>query len=96
MFKSYRSVASIFRHLVTLIGIALLIGCNVRLYSPPAEHNDYEQVDAILNEFQAKLDRGVASDMQVLFPEGYYFSYVLYGLSRVNLGLQGVLRVVAT
>lgn len=90
MFNPLRSFTQAIRTVAISIGILLLISCNVRLYSSPAEQNDYEQIDALLNEFQAKLERGVARNMQVLFPEGYYFSYVLYGLSRVNLGLQGI------
>ncbi|MFC4563205.1 hypothetical protein ACFO4E_15175 [Nocardiopsis mangrovi] len=36
---------------------------------------------------RARLDDGAGERMQALFPEGYLFTHVLYGLTRVNTGV---------
>ena len=41
-----------------------------------------------LRFLRAALDGGAGEEMQALFPEGDYFSHVLYGLAWVNVGLQ--------
>ncbi|MET7337614.1 hypothetical protein [Nonomuraea sp. NPDC005650] len=37
---------------------------------------------------RAALDAGAGDEAQALFPEGYFFSYALYGLTWVELGLR--------
>ncbi|WP_250007464.1 hypothetical protein [Actinoplanes sp. M2I2] len=39
-----------------------------------------------LAHLRSSLESGAAEDAQKLFPEGYFFSYVLYGLAAVDVG----------
>jgi hypothetical protein len=77
-----------------LFGLAVtvpLVILNLRLYH--AEFAGYANgglgSDAVpqLHAIRAALDRGAGSEMQGLFPEGYFFTHALYGLSWVNVGL---------
>lgn len=60
---------------------------NVRLYytTYDPQHTD---VMAQLNFIKSALQQGAGEDTQQLFPEGYFFTHVLYGLAWVNLGLK--------
>lgn len=63
----------------------VVFAVNLRLYTPisgPATHDD---VASHLSYLRGQLDGGLAEDMQQQFPEGYFFSYVLYGLTWVNV-----------
>lgn len=74
------------RAFVIFVTLLLLVS-NVRLIAPttvPAGHSD---VDDHLRFVRGRIDDNLASDMQAYFPEGYFFTYVLYGLSWVNIGL---------
>ncbi|RPJ08796.1 MAG: hypothetical protein EHM28_03330 [Spirochaetaceae bacterium] len=66
--------------------------CNTRLYTPLPDNVDDNKLknDIIpqLNHIRNELDNGMADDMQKLFPEGYFFSYCLYGLSWINISKQ--------
>jgi hypothetical protein len=70
---------------------ALLLILNLRLYH--AEWAGYASgglgADVVpqLYAIRAALERGAGEDMQALFPEGYFFTHALYGLSWVNAGL---------
>ena len=78
------------RKLRLIIGLLLLLiltVCNDRLYSQPPAEPSFAQSQAQLFHLKSELEAGLAEEMQQLFPEGYYFSYVLYGLSAVNIGL---------
>jgi hypothetical protein len=79
-----------FGGLVPLTLIAVL--CNARLYLPAGHVYDAErlrkEVVPQLRFIRGALDRGAAEDMQFLFPEGYFFSYALYGLTWVDVGLR--------
>lgn len=73
--------------------VTLLAGLvNLRLYSPsPLERrSDDVAAEAVsrLEHLRDTLDGGAAEEAQGLFPEGYFFSYELYGLSWVNVGLR--------
>ena len=61
--------------------------CNGRLYAQPEHRPTYDATRAQFTHLRAELDGGLGEQMQRLFPEGYYFSYALYGLSAVNVGL---------
>ena len=83
------------RFLIRILGVALLgwvIWMNLRLYEPPPNQPARDQIPdhatAHLSWLRLRLEQGVGIEMQKLFPEGYYFSYVLYGLSWVELGLR--------
>jgi hypothetical protein len=75
-------------YLLVIIPLSvLLLVINGRLYhtvyTPP-------QADVVpqLRFIRQALDAGTADEMQDLFPEGYFFSHVLYGLAWANLGAQ--------
>lgn len=75
---------------VLLMGVVLFF--NVRLYapSPLAENQDRvpPQLLAQLAANRAALDAGAPAEMQKLFPEGYYFSYLFHGLTWVELAMR--------
>lgn len=75
--------------ILTLIAIA---GA-VRLLAPAtASDQDREPpgVRAQLAFLRAELESGADTEAQQLFPEGYYFLNVLYGLTWIDLGQRGV------
>lgn len=77
------------RILAVLISLGALIG-TARLVLPATAGPDAEPpgVRRRLAFLRAALDGGAAEDAQQLFPEGYFFSHVLYGLARVELGMR--------
>jgi hypothetical protein len=85
----FRLLRAIVGLLSALIALWLLVA-NVRLYTPtlPPPGRVPPDVIAQLHYLKGELEQGAAADMQRLFPEGYFFSYVLYGLTWVNVGLQ--------
>jgi len=62
--------------LTVLLGVA-----GLRLHHEPSP----EDVRSQLGFIRAELDEGAAARMQKLFPEGYIFSYLLYGLGWADL-----------
>ncbi|MBO4207109.1 hypothetical protein [Micromonospora echinofusca] len=80
--RAYRVVAVLIT-LCTLVGVA-------RLVVPATAAGDGEPpgVRRQLTFLRAALEAGAGTDAQQLFPEGYFFSHVLYGLSRVELGMR--------
>jgi hypothetical protein len=90
----------LYRLCVLLICIVLLV-VNARLYIPSAEAYATaaipESIHAQLIFLGEALRAGAGEAMQGFFPEGYFFSHVLYGLSWVQLGLraEGELRTEA-
>lgn len=86
MVKMIRRGLAIF--LLTLVSF-LLVTCNARLYNRVPERGiTAEEMLAQLQFLRSELESGMGDKMQQLFPEGYFFSYMLYGLSWVNVGLQ--------
>lgn len=71
--------------LVLLIGLVLL-ALNLRLYQSPEA--GLETIEDHLQFQKDQLESGSAERMQAFFPEGYFFSYCLYGASWVDLGLR--------
>jgi len=65
-----------------LIGLLLLF--NIRLHQP----GDLETTVAQLNFIQQALDDGAGEQMQTIFPEGYVFTWALYGLSSAQVASQ--------
>lgn len=66
--------------------VSLLIGsCNLRLYASLYDPGRSD-LPAQLTFLREALEGGTAVNMQQLFPEGYFFSYVLYGLAWTNWG----------
>lgn len=75
----------IFIGLITLLALVV----NLRLYTGTDTGDVVEQLRFI----RSALENGAADEMQSYFPEGYFFSYALYGLAWVDLGIdQGGLR----
>ena len=64
-----------------------LASCNLNLYSKVPEQTQYQHSEKQFAYLKAAINNGAAEDMQALFPEGYFFTHVLYGLSWVNVGL---------
>ncbi|GAB7042187.1 hypothetical protein JCM9533A_60370 [Catenuloplanes niger JCM 9533] len=60
----------------------------MRLVSPSVP--DLPGVRRQLAFIRDALDDGAATDAQALFPEGFYFLHVLYGLTWVSLGQRGI------
>lgn len=78
-----------------VIALALVVfWLNTRLYLAPATQPDFDEVPrnavAHLAWIREALVDGAAEDMQRLFPEGFFFSHVLYGLAWVETGLRSV------
>ena len=65
---------------------------NVRLHAVEASRYTRERVGpdvvAQLNGLDEALGQGAAARMQALFPEGYVFTWALYGLAWVEVGLR--------
>lgn len=79
-------------HLIaTGLSYAIIL-LNVHLYWPSSEaYNPLEvgpDTRSQLHFLKQSLLAGAGEEMQAFFPEGYFFSYVLYGLTWVNIGLR--------
>ncbi|BCL15697.1 hypothetical protein [Micromonospora sagamiensis] len=71
-----------------LVSLVALVGV-VRLVAPAtAAGGEPPGVARQLAFLRAALDDGAGEDAQTLFPEGYFFAHVLYGLARVELGMR--------
>lgn len=85
--KLVSSISKFVRRLLFALLALFLLVSNLRLVAPvdvPANHSDVEHH---LRFTRSRIDQGLASQMQAYFPEGHFFTYVLYGLSWVNVGL---------
>jgi hypothetical protein len=79
-------------HLVIAVTLTvLLIVLQSRLYWPSAELAGPGRISpdlpAQLRFLRGALERGTGEEMQTLFPEGYFFSHVLYGLAWTDIGV---------
>jgi hypothetical protein len=76
------------RLFIVALGVGLLV-LNLRLYHGPAEAYQYpaqgRDVVPHLRRLGEALRRGEGATMQGLFPEGFFFSHALYGLSWVEV-----------
>lgn len=85
-------IRAIYLIVVLCAGVALLV-VNVRLYLPAAAAYAAggvpDDIPAQLAFLRQALDAGAGEEMQQFFPEGYYFSHVLYGLSWAQVGIRG-------
>ncbi|WP_433347380.1 hypothetical protein [Micromonospora sp. CA-111912] len=78
-----------FRVLAALLSAAALLG-GVRLLVPATAGPD-EQPPGVARQLtflRSALDDGAGVDAQKMFPEGWFFAHVLYGLARVEQGLR--------
>jgi hypothetical protein len=78
------------RPAAVVVSLAALVGV-ARLVVPVTAGLDDEPfgVHRQLTFLRAELDGGAGERAQELFPEGYFFAHVLYGLSWVELGHRG-------
>lgn len=86
MIKVLRSVVVLFVLLLTgLAGVEL---SRLHTGSPLERTGAQVAADALprLAFLRAALDGGSAREMQALFPEGWFFSYALYGLTWIDVG----------
>ncbi|WP_378788138.1 hypothetical protein ACFMQL_30100 [Nonomuraea fastidiosa] len=84
---SLRSVRRAARRAAAVVaGLCALLGA-VRLIAPAtAADGEPPGVRRQLTFLRAELDAGAGDEAQALFPEGYFFLHVLYGLAWVELG----------
>jgi hypothetical protein len=74
-----------FRAVLALVLLALLGLANLRLHRP----GDTETTLAQLRYLEKALDRGAAGRMQEMFPEGYVFTWALYGAACAQVAASG-------
>ncbi len=87
--KTLRKIA-----LFAILGIVGIV--NIRLYhngdSMRVDRDTYSSFDRSvvmqLSYLRARINDGMAEDMQSVYPEGFYFSHVLYGLAWAAIGRQ--------
>ncbi len=88
LYVRFLSHGSTFARRAVVVVVAFAIGVsNLRLYSPVDGPAEMASTETHLNFIRNELNGGLGPEMQQLFPEGYFFSYVLYGLARVEAGL---------
>lgn len=87
---SMRHTRSIIYRFSAALFTLLLVLLNLRLYVPRGAAYGPEQVgpdvEAQLRFIRAALNDGADEQMQTLFPEGAFFTNVLYGLAWVEIG----------
>lgn len=93
MAKQYfKRVVSWIAKSIWIICIAVVLFFNLRLYapSPLAPSNQQVPPDVVyqLNASRKALENGAATEMQKLFPEGYFFCYALYGLTWIETAIR--------
>ncbi|MFI5491410.1 hypothetical protein [Actinoplanes sp. NPDC051859] len=76
-----RKVAAVVVTLVALVAAVRLTG-----------DHDTADVRRQLTFLRSALDDGAAAEAQLLFPEGYFFLYALYGLTQADLGNESEAR----
>src|SRR4051812_5386030 len=71
---------------------AAAVLCNARLYTPSSVSYDEAHIrDDVLPQLRflrTALDNGAGEEMQRLFPEGYFFTNMLYGLTWAEVGMR--------
>jgi hypothetical protein len=87
-----KRIDTIVRRCLAIILTLVALWVNVRVYLAPMTEPDFGKVPrhavAHLAWLRGKLVKGAGERMQRLFPEGYFFSHALYGLSWVEIGLR--------
>ncbi len=78
--------------IVATISLIIFVS-NARLYAPVPDSSSTKEIAAeVLPQLEFighSLRQGAGHDMQKLFPEGYFFSYELYGLTWAGLARDG-------
>ena len=72
---------------MAICGVGVILLLNIRLYSTSLSSDSSVEIVQQLHFVKGELQRGMAEDMQLLFPEGYFFSYALYGLAWTNIAI---------
>gem|GEM_PF-1198571 len=68
----------------------VIVSCQYRshfYHEPVVSASADSDIAAQLRFLKSALINGAAENMQQLFPEGYFFNYVLYGLSWINVAV---------
>ncbi len=93
--RAMRQVARLALTAYRILAIAIAVGLivlNARLYHGPGATYTRPMlgadVVAELRGLRVQLKSGAGDAMQELFPEGFFFAHVLYGLSWVEVGLR--------
>jgi hypothetical protein len=75
--------------LISLLISLFVLKLNWNLWMVSSRNYDRLGADVLpqLNNIKQRLQAGEGDRMQSLFPEGYFFSHVIYGYSWVNVGL---------
>jgi hypothetical protein len=84
-FARFGLMQRIFLWLWTAFLCIVLLIWNLRAYAPV---KNSETSLAQLRFISAKLKTGTAEEMQRIFPEGFFFSWALYGLANAQLAAQ--------
>src|SRR4051812_23686946 len=82
--ESMRRISSLIRRALMVVAAVALLSLavlNWRLYRP----GRVETAIAQLRFLEESLDEGGAERMQSFFPEGYVFTWALYGLASANV-----------
>ncbi|GIE92433.1 hypothetical protein [Actinoplanes regularis] len=83
----------VLRKVIPVILTLIALAGAVRLIAPAIAEDHHQEPPGVRRQLaflRDKLEHGADTDAQALFPEGYYFLNVLYGLSWVELGRRGV------
>ena len=87
-----RRTFSIFYRTSAILLTVVILLLSLRLYIPDSADYAFDHVgpDVLpqLHFIGAALRNGAGEQMQMLFPEGYFFTHVLYGLAWVEVGLR--------
>lgn len=82
--KTLKKIIFGFYLLLFVLSIIVLSGVNYRLFKDPSADERLKDCQAQLNFLDKAISEGAAENMQSIFPEGYFFTNVLYGLSCVE------------
>src|SRR5262249_4200240 len=87
-----RSLLRLAHRIVAILLTLALLLLNLRLYVPSAADYGPNHIGADvvpqLRFIGAALRQGSGQQMQAFFPEGFFFSHVLYGLAWAELGMR--------
>lgn len=67
-----------------IIVAAIILFFNFRVYTTIKAPAESKSITKQFNYFEERIKNGAAINMQYVFPEGYYFTNLLYGLAWVE------------
>ncbi len=93
MKKNCKSKLLIFNIVYIVLSISIIF-LTIQIFFfriKPARYTDSVDLNentSLLQEYKSRLESNESKQMQILFPEGEFFSYALYGYSWINIGIQ--------